>query len=188
MMPPDEQESPPQIRLFAALAVPPDVRALLAALPHKGLDAKWSHPDDFHITIRFLGDLAPERLPEIEHALSLVRRAPFGVEVRGLDAFENKRQTILHAAIPSVRKMEALCADVTDELTPLGFDFGARAFVPHITLARLKSARGLDEYRDRHGRAVSARWQAAEFHLMLSAAPDEAGRRYTVLRTYPLHS
>lgn len=176
----------PKIRLFTALTVPPDLRAQLAALPRKGLDAKWSHPDDFHITIRFLGDLEPERLPEIEQALSRVRRAPFGVEVQGLDVFENKHQSILHAKIQSVRKMEALCADVTDELTPLGFDFGPRAFVPHITLARLKNARGVDEYMARHGRVVAARWQATGFHLMLSAAPDAAGRRYTVVRTYPL--
>ena len=177
-----------KIRLFTALAVPPELRAQLASLPRKGLDAKWSCPDDFHITIRFLGDLEPERLPEIETALARVRRAPFGVEVQGLDAFENKHQTILHAKVQSVRKMEALCADITDELAPLGFDFGVRAFVPHITLARLKGARGLDDYMARHGRSVTARWQVMEFHLMLSAAPDAAGRRYTVLRTCPLRS
>ena len=183
------ENNQPKIRLFTALTVPVDLRAQLAALPHKGLDAKWSHVEDFHITIRFLGDLEPERLPEIEQALSRVRRAPFGAEVQGLGVFENKHQSILHAKVQSVRKMEALCADITDELVPLGFDFGARAFVPHVTLARLKGAsRGLDAYMARHGRAIAARWQVLEFHLMLSASPDEGGRRYTVVHSYPLRA
>ena len=183
-MEPENNQS--NVRLFVALAVPPDLREKLSALPHKGLDANWSHPDDYHITIRFLGDLAAERLPVIEQALSRVRRPPFGMEVGGLGVFANKNQSILHAQVPSVRKLETLCADITDVLVPLGFDFGLRPFVPHVTVARVKGQRGLADYIARHGRLVAARWQAAEFHLMRSASPDGVGRRYTVLQTYPL--
>lgn len=174
------------IRLFVALDVPGDLRTQLEKLPHKGLDAKWSHGGDFHITIRFLGDIDPARLPAIGEALSRVRRPAFGVEVRGLGQFDNRNQSILHAVVQSTRKMEALCADVTDVLTPLGFDFGPRLFIPHVTVARVKGRAALDDYTARHGRLVAARWQAAAFHLMRSAPPDGAGRRYTVLHTYPL--
>lgn len=175
------------IRLFTALTVPDEVRAQLSVLPHKGLDAGWTHPDDFHITIRFLGDREPDSLPAIEEALLRVRRPSFGVEVRGLGVFENKKQAILHAKVASTRKMETLCADITDTLVPLGLDFGARPFIPHITLARVRGMRGVDDYISRHNGAVAARWSAQEFHLMRSAAPGNAGgRRYTVLQSWPL--
>lgn len=175
------------VRLFTALTVPGDLRAQLAALPRKGLDANWTHPDDFHITIRFLGDVAEDRLPDIADALSRVRRNAFTVEVRGLGVFENKKQAILHAAVGSTKKLEALCADTGDALTPLGFDFGTRAFVPHVTLARVKTMRGVSDYIARHGHAVSARWQAREFHLMRSASPGQPeGKRYSILQSWPL--
>lgn len=175
-----------KIRLFTALDVSPDLRAQLAALPRKGLDAKWTHADDYHITLRFLGDIDPSHLPGIQEALARVRRAPFTVEAGGLAAFDNKKQAILHVKIPSTRKLETLCADVSDALAPLGFDFGARPFVPHVTLARVRGMRGVSDYIARHGRTVAARWEATVFHLMRSATPDEASRRYDVLQTIEL--
>lgn len=170
------------IRLFTALSISSELRAQLTALPRKGLDAKWTHCDDYHITLRFLGDLDESRLPEIQEALSRVRRSSFTIEAGGLAVFDNKKQAILHAKILSTRKMETLCADVGDALTPLGFDFGARPFVPHVTLARVRGMRGVDDYIFRHGRTVAARWEAHSFYLMRSASPDEEGRHYSIIQ------
>jgi len=183
----EQTDKPTTIRLFSALTVPPDLSAQLMALPHKGLDARWTNQDDFHITIRFFGDLDPASMDDIDEALSRVRRAPFGVEVNGLSYFENKRQSILHAALQSTRKLEALCADIGDVLTPLGFDFGTRPFVPHITVARVQGGRGLAAYTAHNGRKIAARWRATEFSLMCAAAPHApTGAHYTVLKRYPL--
>lgn len=175
-----------KIRLFTALKVFSELRGQLAALPRKGLDAKWTHPDDYHITLRFLGDIDESRLPDIQEALDRVRRPAFTVEAGGLAAFDNKKQAILHAKVLSARKLETLCADIGDRLAPLGFDFGARPFVPHVTLARVKGMRGVEDYIARHGRMVAARWEARAFYLMRSVAPDNAGRRYTILQTIEL--
>lgn len=176
-----------KIRLFTAFPLPHEFATVLSALPRAGLDGgKWTHPHDFHITVRFLGDVEKDRLEDIRAALSCVRHAPFHVEARGLSLFENRKQSILHVPVLSTRKMESLCADVTDALSPLGFDFGARPFVPHITLVRLKNAKGADDYIRRHGPALAARWEAGEFCLMRSAAPDEKSSRYSMLDTYTL--
>lgn len=178
-----------KMRLFAALPVPADFAALLSALPRAGLDGgKRTHPRDFHITIRFLGDVEEGSLEDICAALACVRHAPFYVEARGLSLFENRKQSILHVPVISTRKMESLCADVTDALIPLGFDFGARPFVPHITLARLKNPKGTEDYIRRHGSSVATGWEASEFHLMRSAMIDKKSSRYSVLETYMLLS
>lgn len=173
-------------RLFVALAVPATAASDLLKLPRTGIDARWLHPDDLHITLRFLGDLDPDRIPAIRDVLARVRRPPFGVEIGGLGFFDHKKDGVLYARIDSTRKLNALCGDVTDALTPLGFDFGVREFVPHITLARLKGSRGLRQYIENKGKIHIQGWQANEFGLMQSGAPDTAGRRYRALAQYPL--
>jgi 2'-5' RNA ligase len=172
-------------RLFVALPVPDSLKQIAARLPRKGLDARWTAPDDLHITIRFLGDVEPGNIPAIEQALSRVRRAPFYVDVRGLGVFENDRQTVFYANVESTRKLTALCADITDVLTPLGFDFGTRPFIPHVTLARTGGG-DLDAYIKRHEKQVVAHWQACDFALMQSAKSNEKGRYYNLLSIHPL--
>src|SRR5258708_6408999 len=79
-----------------------------------------------------------------------VRGLPLPVEAGGLGVYENRRQAVLHVRVDSTRKLTALCGDITDGLTPLGFDFGARPFVPHITRARLKDSHGIGQYIEKH--------------------------------------
>jgi 2'-5' RNA ligase len=174
------------IRLFVALGVPEDVARALTDIPRTGIEGRWNHPDDLHLTLRFLGDIDPSRVPEIREALGRVRRPPFGVEISGLGFFDQKRGAVLYARADSTRKLNALCGDITDTLTPLGFEFGMREFVPHITLARLKNARGLPQYIDKKGQIRRLGWQAQEFGLMQSGPPDSAGRHYQTLALYPL--
>lgn len=175
------------LKLFVALPVPDSVREKLAALPRKGVEGRWVADDDFHITIRFLGDVEDGRVPEILDALTRVRRLPFYIEGQGLSAFYNKNQTVLYGVIASTRKLTALCTDVTDMLTPLGFDFGTRPYLPHLTVARLKTpSKKVENYIKRHGRHLHYRWQATSFSLMQSAPPDEYDRRYRILQKFPL--
>jgi RNA 2',3'-cyclic 3'-phosphodiesterase len=100
--------------------------------------------------------------------------------------FDNPRQAVLYAHIDGTRKLNALCGDVTDVLTPLGFDFGIRPFIPHITLARLNDKRGIGEYIERHDKFAHGQWRAESFSLMRSGGRDSRGRKYTALAQYPL--
>lgn len=173
-------------RFFVALGVPAEAGIRLAGIPRAGIDGHWNHPDDLHITLRFLGDIDPARIPEIREALARVRRPPFGVEVGGLGFFDQKRGAVLYARVDSTRKLNALCGDITDMLAPLGFDFGMREFVPHITLARLRTRHGLSQYIEKQEKNVVLRWEAAAFGLMQSVPPDTVGRHYRTLDRYPL--
>jgi len=181
-------EADKHIRLFIAVPVCDHLKEGVRLLPRKELEGRWQHIDDLHITIRFLGDLPETRLEEITQALARVHRPAFNIEARNLGLFHKKRQTILYAAIQSTRKLEALCSVVTDVLEPLGFDFGMRPYVPHVTLARLKKPCGLEEYVKKQGPLLKAHWQETSFMLVRSAAspPDVLGRRYQTLRRYDL--
>ena len=74
-------------RLVVALPVPPAAARILAALPRRGLNARWVPAEELHITLRFLGDVAAGRVPDVIDALSRVRRPSFSVEVDGLGSF-----------------------------------------------------------------------------------------------------
>ena len=165
-------------RLSVALPVPPDALRRLADLPRRGLDAEWVARDEPHITLRFLGDVMPDRAVEIAAALSRVRRPAFSVEIDGIACFADRSPGILYASVASVRRVTALCADITETLAPLGFDFGARPYVPHITLARLSSRRGVEAWLARHGRTLRLRWSATLFQLL---RPPGA-----IVRSFPL--
>lgn len=185
--PPGGEPGPAAARLFVALPVPAEAAGRLSGLPRRGLpDARWTRADDLHITLRFLGDLERPDFPALAAALGRIRRASFSVEIRGLGLFDQGRQAVLYAKIESVRKVTSLCADVTDALVPLGFDFGMRPFVPHITLAHAAGGRKAAAWRDLNDRAAAASWRADRFMLMQSGGMDGDGRRYRIVEEFPL--
>jgi RNA 2',3'-cyclic 3'-phosphodiesterase len=176
-----------RIRLFTALKASADLHRQVQELPRKGLDsAHWSHPDDLHITLRFLGDVERDRLAEIEEILEGIRVRKFGVVVKGLDIFQRKKGGVLYAAVESTRKLTHLNSEVTERLQKLGFVFPEKFYTPHVTLARVNNVQGLKEYSQKNSRLIRAEWSVESFYLFQSADPDEKQRRYTALRKYKL--
>lgn len=165
----------PGIRLFVALPAVPLLAAQVQAVSRALPSARWVPAAALHVTLRYLGDVEAERLAEIEDALARIRKKPFHVEVRGLALFSQGDEAVLYAPVESVRHVTDLCARVTDALGRLGFDFGARPYVPHVTLARLGQGRELEKTINNHSKSISCSWSAESFHLYRSkgmAAPD----------------
>lgn len=177
-----------KIRLFVALAVPEQLKKQIKSLPETLLDFKnRTHPDDLHITLRFLGETEPDQLGRIEQALNEVRApSAFNIEVSGLDRFGKKDKAVLYAAVPSLRKIALLVDDISRRLEPLGFVRESKPYIPHVTIARLRSERNVEDYIRRFGPRVRCQWKAAAFHLMKSAAVEEEAKRYSILRSYEL--
>jgi 2'-5' RNA ligase len=181
-----EESTLPKARLFVALPVSSKIEVQVAGLPRKGLDAKWNHPSDLHITLRFIGDIDRAQIDEVADALEKVRRPVFHVEASGFGFFDNPHQVVFWGGVGSGRKLNALVADINDAILPLGFEMPLRAYAPHITLARLKNRKGLDEYIKWHQSRLRDNWEARSFSLCLSGEVDGEGRRYRRLRSYTL--
>jgi 2'-5' RNA ligase len=126
------------IRLFVGLPLPHDVAVKLAQAARRVPGLQAVAADDLHITLRYLGDVERARLDAVDEALAQVRKKPFMIALAGGAVFEQAEEDILYARVESVRQVTDLCALVTDCLTALDFDFGARPFVPHITLGRAR--------------------------------------------------
>ena len=132
------------LRLFVGLPLPAEQKERLAAVCRR-LDRelsfqKWTHPDDFHITLKFLGETPVSRLPSVEEA---VRRsaggyAPFPLSVEGLGCFgPADRPNVLWAGVRGdTRRLSQLKRRVDAALSDAGFAEERRPFRPHITLAR----------------------------------------------------
>lgn len=126
-------------RLFTALAVPPDIADALAVYRGGLPGARWVEPADFHVTLRFLGDV--ER-PVAEDFLDLLAetrvRGPLTVTLDGLGSFGGGKPRALYVSVHPNADLADLQAEQERLARRAGLAPEPRKFTPHITLARLR--------------------------------------------------
>jgi 2'-5' RNA ligase len=124
------------MRLFLGLPIPPDLTQALARrtqtieLP-KG---RRIPPENLHLTLFFLGEVAESTLPPIEHELSELTFAPFPLKLTSLNTFP--RAGVLIAEVEPGRPLLHVQTKVADAMARCGFPPEDRPYHPHITLAR----------------------------------------------------
>ncbi len=143
-------------RIFLALSVDEALKQSLLPIVKKlrtGADAKelniiWSPPDNWHITLIFLGDTPVEKIAEIKKvtdAFSAAQEA-FPIHLRQLGGFPDEFQTrVLWAGVARSRELMNLRAGLVDSLKPIGFSDEEREFYPHLTLARLRNKKSIKD-------------------------------------------
>jgi RNA 2',3'-cyclic 3'-phosphodiesterase len=180
------------MRLFVAMDIPEDVRAAVGALVAKlrpaCRDAHWVRIEGLHLTLKFIGEAAPEKAEAIKAALAAIpSRAPIPITFRGLGFFpDERRPRVLWAGIKAGVELAELAAAVETALEPLGISREDRAFSPHLTLARLEGPRVLETLREavkNAGRLAFGRTTATEFHLYQSILKP-GGAEYTRVATF----
>jgi 2'-5' RNA ligase len=136
-----------QIRSFIAIELPDPVKASLSSLkdrlrPAEHHYVKWVGPEGIHLTLKFLGNIAKDRVPQIKEAIAQVSQdvSPFQLQISRLGAFPNvQRPQIIWVAITGeVEKLAMLQRGIEQALVPLGFAPESRSFTPHLTLGRLR--------------------------------------------------
>src|SRR5262249_17380422 len=150
-----------RMRCFVAVALPAPVRERLGAARDElrcrapDADVRWVSTEGLHITLKFLGEVAEDRLRAGGRAPSgggprPPAPAPPGghraltLGARGLGAFPAARiARVIWAGVVDGASLAALASDVEAALSTLGFSPEARAFRPHVTLGRVRSRRGL---------------------------------------------
>jgi 2'-5' RNA ligase len=178
------------MRVFVALDIPEPVRAaierLIAKLRPVCRGARWVRIEGAHVTLKFVGEVPPEKIEPIKAALGTVfLTAPVELIFRGVGFFPNaKRPRVFWAGIEGGSELGSLAAAVESALESLGIDRDPRAFSPHLTLARLESPDGLDALRAGiAGPFEFGRGIASEFHLYQSVLKP-GGAEYTRLATF----
>jgi 2'-5' RNA ligase len=190
----------PALRTFVALALGPEqiealrqVQVSLQDHPTAEL-VRWTRPDQIHLTLRFLGNVVREIIPEVEKRLRLAcaGSAPFTLRLGGLGCFPHRRAPRviwvgLEGALDSLSQLQRAVANA---LADVGDHREEKAFHPHLTLGRLRNARR-EELADfgeglmRHQVPDLGSWTVQEVRLMRSEL-DASGARHTSLLRVPL--
>jgi RNA 2',3'-cyclic 3'-phosphodiesterase len=180
------------MRLFVALAIPTAVRENLASLIRelRGIDSnpKWINPDNLHVTLKFIGEVAPEKVPQIGDALAVVHiQDQVVVAFRDIGFFpEARRPSVAWVGIQSARMLSFLAGEVNRALVPLGIPREEKPFLPHLTIARFKETRLSPHLRaeiEKQKPREFGTLATGEFHLIESKR-KAAGAEYTTLRSF----
>ena len=130
------------MRLFVALDLPWALRQQVAALANAGIPgARWVPPENYHITLRFIGETPGHRAEEIDMALAGLRGRGFSLTLSGLGTFhKGGRATALWVGVERNPQLDHLQNKIERALQQIGLDPERRRFQPHVTLARLDNA------------------------------------------------
>jgi len=210
------------VRVFVALDIPDEVRAAIGALIEKlrpasdnilagskrspnpilagskrsPNPARWVRIEGIHVTLKFIGEVPPEKIEPIKASLSQIHLPKLvTLKFRGVGFFPNERRPrVLWAGIEAGAELGALAAAIEMSLEPLGIAKEQRNFSPHLTLARFDTARSkpsasaFDRLHDAISKAGPLEFgssTASEFHLYQSIL-KRGGAEYTRLATFRL--
>lgn len=175
-------------RLFVALEVPRNA-ALSLSLLRGGLPgARWIDVENFHITLRFIGDIDGRTADEVVDALDRIERPEFQLALAGMGSFGSKKPHSIFAGVSPAPEMFALQGEIERLCQRLGLPADPRKFTPHVTIARLRNARTEDVARYLSGRGDfhTATFTASRFVLM-SSKESVGGGPYLTEEIFPLY-
>ena len=174
-------------RLFTALEIPREA-ALSLSLLRGGLPgARWIDVENYHLTLRFFGDVEGHVADEIANALDRVRRPGFSLALSGVGAFGSKKPHSVYAGVTGSPSLAALQAEIERICQRLGLPADPRKFVPHVTLARLRNPSPADvaTYLSARGNFSTLPFKVGRFVLM-SSRDSVGGGPYVVEEAWPL--
>lgn len=174
-------------RLFTGIEIPAEIATELALLRGGLAGARWIEPENYHVTLRFIGDIGVDLANEIAHELESIRPRPVTVVLERLGAFGGDRPRALVARIAVDEGLVGLQADQERMMRRLGAPGDSRKFTPHVTLARLRgaTAEAVGFYIETRGDLRPMSFQAERFVLYSSRA-STGGGPYQIEVAYPL--
>jgi len=173
-------------RLFTALEIPRPIADSLAMLRGGLPGARWIDPENYHLTLRFIGDIDDALARDIAGLLGRVRRRPFELRLDGLTSFGGRKPRAVIAAATAIAPLIELQAEQERLLQRLGLEPEGRKFTPHVSLARLResSSRQVADYLAARAHYRSAAFEVSRFVLFSSRA-SVGGGPYVVEAAYP---
>lgn len=174
-------------RLFTALEIPSEVALSLSFLRGGLPGARWIDAENYHITLRFVGDTDFRTADELVNALGRVERGPVTVRLSGLDAFGGNKPHSVHACVERNSALSELQAEHERIAQRIGLKPESRKFVPHVTIARLRGAKGSDvgHYLSLRGLYSAPPFLATSF-VLYSSRDSVGGGPYIVEERFPL--
>jgi 2'-5' RNA ligase len=195
-----DDSSTEKLRLFIAVPIPEPVRdeiiriqlELQPLVPHAA--ARWTRPDQFHLTLRFLGDVPVAGLEQLKESVNAVCRSaqPLQMRAEGVGFFPNPHSP--RVVWVGIDDQAGLLVDlqkrIETAILPFTAEPGEKNFSGHVTLGRLKNLKPSDARKlAAHAQTVKDRtfgeWTAHEIEIIRSEL-SQAGARHTTLAAFRL--
>lgn len=172
-------------RLFTGIKIPAAITEQLSffqyGLPH----ARWIEPSDFHITLRFIGDVEDHLAADLADGLNSLSFASFSLKLQSVGVFGGDKPRMVWAGVAASEPLEHLQLAHENLAQRLGLKAEGRKFTPHVTLARFKSRERADvsAYLFDHARFQSTEFEVTSFELY-SARASKGGGPYIIEQSY----
>jgi 2'-5' RNA ligase len=182
------------MRLFIAVGLPEEVETKLEEFQNElkpfARDAKWVNPHNIHLTLKFLGEVKEEKVPELQEVLKQSGKniEPVSVTVQGCGFFPNARRPSVFWAGVKTEPLLGLQKIIEERTQNLGFEGENRPYSPHLTLARFKDPRGrlsIANEAEKRKDYEFGQFITANFSLYQSVL-KRSGAEYTVLKSFLL--
>lgn len=172
-------------RLFVGIELPETVRLRLSMIGGPLPGAKWIEAEDMHITLRFAGDIGNDVATELADFLAEIDAEPFQVRIADLGAFGGRDPRVVWAGVEGGEPLAQLQRGVERACRSAGLEPEARAFHPHVTLARLRgtSADQVARFLGSRARLETEPFTVERF-VLYSSKPRVGGGPYVVEETY----
>lgn len=174
------------MRLFVAIDIPEEIKSYFRILQDKLPDAKMRKTSDFHLTLKFLGSVQPDKKEQIENILRKLNFKPFTAKLEKIGIFGSKNfPRVIWVSMRVPEWLFEMQRHLEELLAPLGFEEENR-FSPHITLSRVKFVKDPDKFNEEIAKikVEEKSFPVNSFHLFESKLGRE-GAVYNKLSEFP---
>ncbi|MBV9825753.1 MAG: RNA 2',3'-cyclic phosphodiesterase [Alphaproteobacteria bacterium] len=175
------------LRLFVGIEFPPELKLRLSLLCGGVPGAKWVDPGNFHLTLRFIGEVSEDIAGDIDEALLRVRVPRFALRLAGTGVFGGNRPHALWIGAERDAELVRLRDKIEQALLRAGLEPEPRKFAPHVTLARLRNPElaKLSWFLAAHA-SFRAEPLPVDHFSLIASFPTKAGSIYEDQADYPL--
>jgi len=176
-------------RLFTGVEIPSDIGQVLGMLRGGLPGARWITPDNYHLTLRFIGDVDDMIAHEVASMLGRVKRGTFELHLEGLTSFGGRKPRAVVATVAPAQPLLDVQAEQERLMQRIGLEPEGRKYLPHVILARLRASSNRDvaEYLSARGLFRTTTFRVSRFVLFSSRA-SVGGGPYVVEASYPLNA
>src|ERR1700752_4098344 len=168
-------------RLFTGLEIPPDIGQALSSLRGGLPGARWIDPENYHLTLRFIGDVDDITAQEVALMLGRVQREVFELHLDGLPSFGGRKPRAVVASVAPEPRLLEVQAEHERLMKRIGLEPEGRKYTPHVTLARLResSSRQVADYLAARGFFRTSAFKVSRF-VLFSSRDSVGGGPYVV--------
>lgn len=176
------------LRLFVGIALPPEQRLTLSIICRGVPGVKWVDPGNYHVTLRFIGDVDEGVAADIDEALAGIRLPRFELAVAGTGSFgPDDKPRVIYAGLDRSAALALLHDKVEMALMRIGLAPEGRRYSPHVTLAKVQNGNPIEirRFTSEHNLLRLPGFRVEVFSLIRSYL-TKAGAIYEDVADYPL--